>query len=323
MKHSSLSRAHILLPYDGSPSARMAIQLAAALAAASGEAVQGITLLRVLAGSYLSRHLQNVDLRVTRLDQNTEWQRIQQHYLEEEIKPLLVQGQELLRQQGFQGPIELKIVEGKIGATILEVAQSGDYSTIIMGRRGLSPVKELWMGSATHYVMTRARGLTVFVVGPEQADIIERPIFPLLVPVDGSEASLEVVRQAADLAQAAREHQPQITLIHVLDLALLGLTLPEEAELLLEEGQKALAAGRQILDQAGLGEFTQEKLVPGHPAQAIAQEAESQPYALVYMGSVGHSALGRLFIGSITNSVLHLVTRSTLAVAFPSRNLFS
>jgi nucleotide-binding universal stress UspA family protein len=323
MKHSSLSRAHILLPYDGSPSARRAIQLAAVLAAACGELVQGLTLLRVLEGSYLSRHMQNVDLRVTRLDQSTEWQRIRQRYLEEEIRPLLTQGQELLRQQGFQAPIELKIEEGKIGEKILEVAQSGDYSTIIMGRRGLSPVKELWMGSATHYVLTRATGLTVLVVSPEPADLIARPIFPLLIPVDGSEASREAVRQAATLAQAAGEQQPQITLIHVMDLALLGLALVEEAEMLLEAGQKALAEARQILDQAGLGGYTQEKLVTGHPAQAIAQEAEARPYALVYMGSVGHSALARLFIGSTTNSVLHLVTRPTLAVAYPSRNSFS
>jgi nucleotide-binding universal stress UspA family protein len=319
MKPTSCSRARILLPYDGSPSARAAIRLAAALGAAGGEAVQGLTLLRVLEGGYLARHLHNVDLRVTRLDQDPAWQRIRRRYLDEEIQPLLAQGQELLRQQGFQAPVELQSVDGKIGAKILEVAESGGYSTIIMGRRGLSPVKELVLGSATHYVLTRATGLTVLVVGPEPTDFPTNPLFPMLIPVDGSEASLEAVRQAAALAQTAREQQPQITLMHVLDLALLGLTLEEEAEMLLEEGQRALAAGRQILDQAGLGACTQEKLFPGHPARAIAQEAESQPYALVYMGSVGHSALGRWFIGSITLSVLHLVTRPTLAVAYPSR----
>ncbi len=181
----------------------------------------------------------------------------------------------------------------------------------------MSPVKEFLLGSATHHVLTRAAGLTVFIVGPEQSDNLDSPIFPLLLPVDGSEASLAAVRQAAALAQACKTQNPQITLMHVLDLALLGLTLPEEAELLLDEGQKALAAGRQILDQAGLGEFTQEKLVIGHPAQAIAQEAEVQQSALIYLGSVGHSALARLFIGSVTNSVLHLVTKPTVAVVYP------
>jgi nucleotide-binding universal stress UspA family protein len=35
------------------------------------------------------------------------------------------------------------------------------------------------------------------------------------------------------------------------------------------------------------------------------------------MGSVGHSVLSRLFIGSVTNSVLHLVTQPTVAVVYP------
>ena len=317
MEHASPRLVKILLPYDGSPSARLAVKLAGALSSAGGAAIQSLTLLHVTGGSYLARHLQNVDLRVTRLDQTKEWQRIRQRYLEEEIKPLLTQGQELLMQHGFRAPIELKIVEGKIGDHILEVARDGNYSTIIMGRRGLSPVKELVLGSATHHVLTRATGLTVFIVGPEHNDNLDRTIFPLLLPVDGSEVSLEAVRQAAVLAQGDKTQNPRITLLHVVDLALLGLTISEEASLLLDEGQKALAAARQILDQAGLAEFTQEKLVSGNPARTIAQEAEAQQCALIYMGSVGHSALARFFIGSITNSVLHLVTKPALAVVYP------
>jgi nucleotide-binding universal stress UspA family protein len=317
MQHFSLPLAKILLPYDGSSSARLAVKFTAVLGAAGGNAVQSLTLLRVVGGSYLARHIQNVDLRVTRLDQTKEWQRIRHRYLEEEIRPLLAEGQELLIQYGFPAPIELKIVEGKIGDQILEVAQIENCSAIIMGRRGLSPVKELFLGSATHHVLSRATGLTVFIVGPEQALEPDRPIFPLLLPVDGSEASMAAVRQAAALAQACTTQDPQITLIHVLDLALLGLTLPEESELLLDEGQKALAAARQILDQAGLAEFTQEKLVCGNPGQIIAEEAEAQQCALIYMGSIGHSALARLFIGSVTNSVLHLVTKPTVAVVYP------
>lgn len=314
-----LSRARLLLPYDGSPSAQLALQFAAALGAVGGETVQGLTLLRVVEGSYLSRHLHNVDLRVTRLDQSKEWQRIRQRYVETEIKPLLAQGEELLRQQGFRAPINLEIAEGKVGEKVLETVHRGGYTTVIMGRRGLSPVKELVLGSATHYMLTRATGVTVFVVGPEQTDIRDRPFFPLLLPVDGSEASLEAVRQAAGLALvAARIYRPQITLMHVLDLALLGLTLTEEAQQLLEEGKNALATARQVLEQAGLGDCIQEKLITGSPAPTIAEEAATLPSALVYMGSVGHSALARFLIGSITNRVLHLVTRSTLAVAYPS-----
>jgi nucleotide-binding universal stress UspA family protein len=316
MRHSSLPLSKILLPYDGSPSARLALKFAAQ-AGAGRETIHSLTLLCVTGGGYLARHIQNVDLQVNRLDQTKVWQRIRQHYLEEEIQPILTQGQELLINYGFRSPIDVKTVEGKIGDQILKIARDDGYSTIMMGRRGLSPFKELVLGSTTHYVLTRATGVTVFIVGPDQADFQQSPLFPLLLPVDGSEACLEAVRQAALLARDWQIQSPRIILLHVVDLALLGLTLSEEADILLDEGHQALAAARQILDQAGLEEFTEEKLVCGIPAQTIAREAEARQAALILMGSVGHSALTRFFIGSVTNSVLHLVRKPAVAVVYP------
>jgi nucleotide-binding universal stress UspA family protein len=64
----------ILLPYDGSPLARKALELAAQLSIAGKEAVKGLTLLQVIGGSYLARHFHNVDLRVTRMDKDKDWQ---------------------------------------------------------------------------------------------------------------------------------------------------------------------------------------------------------------------------------------------------------
>jgi nucleotide-binding universal stress UspA family protein len=316
MSYSSLPLSKILLPYDGSPSARMALKFVAQ--AGSGyETIHNLTLLHVTAGGYLARHIQNVDLRVTRLEKTKEWQRIRQSFLEKEIQPLLTQGRELLINYGIRSPIDLKIVEGKVGEQILKIAGDESYSTIVMGRRGLSPFKELFLGSVTHYVLTRAAGVTIFVVGPDQANFQPSPFFPLLLPVDGSEACLEAVRRAAILAQDWKIPSLRIILLHVVDLALLGLTFSEAADPLLDEGHQALAAARQILDQAGLKEFIHEKLVGGIPAQTIAQEAEAQQAALIVMGSVGHSALTRLVIGSVTNSVIHLVKKPAVAVVYP------
>ena len=206
MQHSSLPLTKILLPYDGSPSARLALKFAAQTGA-DCDAVHNLTLLRVIGGSYLARHLQNVDLRVTRLDQTKEWQKIRQRYLAEEIQPLLQQGQELLRQYGFRAPIDQKIVEGKIGEQILKTAKNEKYTTIIMGRRGLSSAIELILGSTTHYVLARAAGVTIFIVGPVPQDFRGNSVFPMLVPVDGSEASLAAVRQAAILARDWQDRQ--------------------------------------------------------------------------------------------------------------------
>ena len=60
--------ARLLIPFDGSPSAQKALEWAAHLARTGDEAIENLTLLRVIGGAYLARHIQNVDLRVTRMD---------------------------------------------------------------------------------------------------------------------------------------------------------------------------------------------------------------------------------------------------------------
>ena len=307
----------ILLPFDGSPSARMAVRFAAAMAPGKGGAERHLTLLYVAGGSYLARHLQNVDLRVVRLERTAEWQRIREHRLEREIRPLLAEGKDILVRSGFQGVIEVQIEEGKIGERIMHVAQQGEYTAIIMGRRGLSPFKELILGSVTQYTLAHAQGLTVFIVGQGYEKPSESPLFPLLLPVDGSEPSLEAVRQAVQIVQGWRQSPGPIEIMNVVDLALLGQMLTDEAQVLIDEGSRALGAAQEILAQAGLKTVVEEKLVSGIPPQVIVQEITAKRCPLVLMGSVGHAVLSRLLLGSVTHSVLHLAPQPTIGVVYP------
>lgn len=309
----------ILIPFDGSPAARAAVRFAAAMVQESRAGVEQITLLHVTGGGYLARHLQNVDLRVLKLEQTAEWQRLRENLIEREIRPQLAASRDILVQGGVQAPIDVQILEGKIGERILAAARQGEYTAVIMGRRGLSPLQELFLGSVTQYVLSHAQGLTVFVVGQERERGSAGSLFPLLLPVDGSAASLAAVRQGVQLAQACQGGTPRLLLLHVVDLALLGQTLTTEAQAIIDEGRKALAQARNIPDQAGLQGCTVDKLLSGIPAQVIAQEVREQHCPLVLMGSVGHSVFGRLLIGSVTQSVVHLASQATIGVVYPER----
>jgi nucleotide-binding universal stress UspA family protein len=125
----------ILIPYDGSPSAQKALEWAAHLARAERDEVEQITLLRVIGGSYLARHIQNVDLRVTRMDQVAAWRRMRQHHLDHEILPLLEEGKRSLQEKGVEAPIETRVAEGNIGEEIIGLAGEEGYNTIVIGRR--------------------------------------------------------------------------------------------------------------------------------------------------------------------------------------------
>jgi nucleotide-binding universal stress UspA family protein len=306
----------ILLPYDGSQSARNALELAAHLCIAGKEAVKGLTLLQVIGGSYLARHVHNVDLRVTRMDKDKDWQRIRKRYVEEEVLPLLEEGKKILQSLGVQAPIEVRIVEGKVSDEIIRLAQEEAFSTIIMGRRGLSPLQAMLLGSVTRSVLSLAQGVTVYVAAQEATPRAGCPISPMLLPLDGSESSLAAVRQAAALAKAFRPMAPSLTLFHVVDIALMGMKIHEGPNALVEEGEKILAVARGILQAAGLEGCWEEKLVSGEPAQAIVQQAEEGGYPLIIMGSRGLSGLARLLIGSVTNSVVHTAFRAAVAVVY-------
>ncbi len=306
----------VLIPYDGSPGAKNALDLAAPLIVAGQEAVQRVTLLQVIGGSYLARHIHNVDLRVTRMDQVKEWQRVRTRYLEEEIMPALEEGKGILQSLGVQAAIELRVAEGKVSDEILRLAREEGFSTIIMGRRGLSPLKALFLGSVTRSVLSLAHQVTVYVAAQETAPRDGCPISPVLLPIDGSEYSLAAVRQAAGLAQAFRAQELRLTLLHVIDLAVLGVTISQGTDVLVAEGERVLAASRHILQESGLEGAWEEKLITGHPAEAIVQEAEAGGYPLIMMGSKGRSALEKLLIGSVTSGVVHTASRQAVAVAY-------
>jgi nucleotide-binding universal stress UspA family protein len=306
----------ILLPFDGSPSARNALELAAQLSIAGKEAVKGLTLLQVIGGSYLARHVHNVDLRVTRMDQDKDWQRIRKHYLEGEVLPLLEEGKKNLQSRGVQAPIEVRIVEGKVSDEIIRLAREETFSTIIMGRRGLSPLKALFLGSVTRSVLSLAQRVTVYVAAQETMTKAGCPISPMLIPLDGSESSLSAVRQAAALAQVFRPMESFLTLFHVIDIAIMGMKIQEGTDDLVVEGERILAAARRILQEAGLEGCWEEKLVSGEPAQAIVQQAEEGGYPLILMGSRGRSALASLLLGSVTSGVAHTASRAAVAVVY-------
>ncbi len=147
----------ILIPFDGSQAAHKALEWAAHLVRAGGEAVENVTLLRVIGGGYLARHLHNVDLRVTRMDQDAAWRWVRQHYLDQEILPLLEEGKQFLQEKGVLAPIEIKVAEGMIGDEIIRLAGEGGYNAMVMGRRGLSAVKGMLLGSVTRRVLSLAR----------------------------------------------------------------------------------------------------------------------------------------------------------------------
>lgn len=128
----------------------------------------------------------------------------------------------------------------------------------------------------------------------------------ILLPVDGSELSLEAVRFAIRMVLAGL--RADAVLANVQEPAsLYELLVAHDPEVIDrvsgEAGLHALQSARELLDAAGV-EYECE-VAKGDPAHTIIDIAERFACDLIVMGARGQSALRSAMLGSVSNEVLH------------------
>ncbi|MCP4745177.1 MAG: universal stress protein [Desulfobacteraceae bacterium] len=82
------------------------------------------------------------------------------------VNEAMQKAKNLLNSAGFEDQnVHLKIVNKAFGVArdILAEAQNG-YDVIVLGRRGLSAVKEFFLGSTSHKVFTGAKNISVLII---------------------------------------------------------------------------------------------------------------------------------------------------------------
>lgn len=138
----------------------------------------------------------------------------------------------------------------------------------------------------------------------------------ILVPTDGSEGSIKAAETAGELAKAL---DAKLTVVYVLsDRFLLehswgaaqfigeepeGLKSVEEIREALEKAahEKEIPATIKALGQ--LGSEPEVVLLWGHASEEIIKYAKDKQIDLIVIGSHGRSALGRAFLGSVSQAV--------------------
>jgi nucleotide-binding universal stress UspA family protein len=128
----------------------------------------------------------------------------------------------------------------------------------------------------------------------------------ILLPVDGSELSLEAVRFAIRMVLAGL--RADAVLANVQEPAnLYELLMVHDPELInrasADAGLHALQAAQKLLDAAGV-QYECE-VAKGDPAHTIIDIAERFACDLVVMGARGNSAVRSAMLGSVSNEVLH------------------
>ena len=68
----------------------------------------------------------------------------------------------------FGGRVNTLLEYGHPGIRIVDIAKEKDYSLIVMGRRGLSDIKGLLLGSVSNYVLHYASCPTMIIKGDDE-----------------------------------------------------------------------------------------------------------------------------------------------------------
>ena len=128
----------------------------------------------------------------------------------------------------------------------------------------------------------------------------------ILLPVDGSESSLDAVRFAIRMLLAGL--RGEVVLANVQEPAnLYELIVAHNPEVIervsAEAGLHTLLSAQELLDAAEI-EYECE-VAQGDPAHTIVDISERFACDLIVMGVRGQSALRRTLMGSVSNGVLH------------------
>ncbi len=196
---------------------------------------------------------------------------------------------------------------GGTADTICDYAWTHGVDQIVMGARG-SGMSRMVMGSTSRQVMQCAKQPVMVVENrksdpltltrPHQAELAElseeshQPIKTLL-PVDGSEASWETLKWAADFLTPAQ------AFIHLL------FVIPRHASADSPEAEEA----RAILEEAGRfferqGFRVQCEQTANDPARGICRYADTHDIDQIIIGTRGKSPVLNALVGSVSSRVV-------------------
>ncbi len=141
--------------------------------------------------------------------------------------------------------------------------------------------------------------------------MIKDRINRILVPLDGSKNSHRGLKKAIYLA---RECGATITGIHVLPVP--TLTVIHSIRLISEnsrkEAKRIMASAKKYSAQNGI-EF-KEKIAHGDPGEEIVGFGQNKKFDLTVIGSRGLGAAKEMFLGSVSNYVMHKSKKPVMIV---------
>ena len=205
------------------------------------------------------------------------------------------------------GPSTKHLRIGSPAEVIVSTAKEQKADLIVMGARGLGPVKERLLGSVSHRILTLAPCATLIVNGPVKA------MKQILLPLQG----LSDAEAAIRFLQLKPFHDAvEVTLLTVLPST--EPPWPVDAAAAEKLKEQALQSARDYIDGVAerlraIGYQAHGVTVIGTPSAMILEEATKRRSDLILMGTSGRQGITRFVLGSVSHAVLHKMPCPVLA----------
>jgi nucleotide-binding universal stress UspA family protein len=199
---------------------------------------------------------------------------------------------------------------GRPDAEIVRLAEEIDAGLVVVGSRGLGPIRRAVLGSVSSSVVHHAH-CPVLVVRGEERDTGEdggRPLGPIVLAIDGSEEAKLAAQAAAEISGGTGS---EVHLLYVMpaEKQLIGYHRYSQdvKESLLEQARKE---ARKFLDEqaesvrSSGGTVAQTYLASGRADEEIVELSEEIGAGIVVVGSRGLGGVKRALIGSVSESVV-------------------
>lgn len=278
----------VLVPTDGSPEAEYAAHYAVALAGTTGATVHVLSVVDESLyprGSVLSDDLVQESLEAAREEAGEAVDRVAEMAAPETN-------------------VVTEVRRGVPAETIRSYAADHDVDIVVMGTHGRTGLKRYFIGSVAEEVV-RTADAPVLTVRRQTEEPAATDVSRVLVPTDGSDASMAAVDHAIDVAAT---YDATLHTLYVVDQRALaayydtGPMIGDLIDNLTSVGENATEAVRERASEREVAVET--TVLQGIPPAAIDEYVEENEIDLVVMGTHGRTGVERYLLGSVTERVV-------------------
>jgi nucleotide-binding universal stress UspA family protein len=307
--------ARILLPVDDLETFKRVAPCAGLLIRIMDLDPDRVSLLHVVAGSFLSDLMNRIDLAAGETPAPEDMKQLYEQHLKDVVSPLLSQCEQVLNNETGGDHGILIVRDGNPVKVINSVCLEDKFSTLIMSRRTIAETLGKLTGSVVTGVLHRHTEATIYLIGDEPIPEGLSPFARCLIAVDDSSASRNSVIEAGTILSRVNDQIEQVNLVHVLDQS---CYYDEDGVSCMQSGltgQKALEAAGDILVELGVDREKIKTVIHfGKPGVVLSEEINDCDATLTFIGRRDRSRMAQVYLGSVCTDIIQNCRARTLVL---------